>query len=77
MLGIDPLEVGNEGKVIIGVVREMAEEVLETLKSLPEGREASIIGEISDQFSEVVLETVVGGRRILPAPLGDPIPRIC
>jgi len=77
MLGIDPLEVGNEGKVVIGVVPQKAEEVLEALKETKEGKEAQIIGEATRQFNEVVLETVVGGKRILAPPVGDPIPRIC
>ncbi|MCW3981531.1 MAG: hydrogenase expression/formation protein HypE, partial [Candidatus Bathyarchaeota archaeon] len=70
-------EVGNEGKVIIGVVAEMADEVLRALKATEEGKEAQIVGEGTTKFDLVALETVVGGRRILPAPIGDPVPRIC
>lgn len=77
MLGINPLEVGNEGKVIIGVVEEMAEKVLEVLRSTEEGKDAAIIGEATDKFDLVAMETVVGGKRILPMPVGDPVPRIC
>lgn len=77
MLGIDPLEVGNEGKVIVGVVEDMAEEVLKLLKTTEEGRDADIIGEATKDFDLVAMETVVGGRRILPMPVGDPVPRIC
>jgi len=77
MLGIDPLEVGNEGKVIVGVVEKMAEKVLEALKATDEGKDAEIIGKATDEFDLVAMETVVGGRRILPTPVGDPIPRIC
>jgi hydrogenase expression/formation protein HypE len=77
MLGIDPLEVGNEGKVIIGVIAEKAEKVLETLKETKEGKNAQIIGEATSQFKEVALQTVVGGKRVLTTPIGDPIPRIC
>jgi hydrogenase expression/formation protein HypE len=61
MLGLDPLEVGNEGKVIIGVVPEKAEEVLEFLKQTEEGKNAQIIGEATTEFK----------------PIGDPVPRIC
>jgi hydrogenase expression/formation protein HypE len=77
MLGIDPFEVGNEGKIIIGAVSEKAEEVLEVLKQTQEGKNAQIIGELTDQFKEVALQTTVGGKRILTPPIGDPIPRIC
>ncbi len=77
MLGIDPLEVGNEGKIIIGVVPEKAEEVLAKLKQTREGKNAQIIGEARDQFKAVALQTIVGGKRILTPPIGDPVPRIC
>ena len=77
MLGIDPLDVGNEGKVLIGVVPQKAEEVLVALKESEEGRDAELIGRATRQFREVALETVVGGKRILAPPIGDPIPRIC
>jgi hydrogenase expression/formation protein HypE len=77
MLGLDPLEIGNEGKVLIGTVPEMAEEVLIALRGTKEGKDAQIIGEACHKFSEVILETIVGGKRILAPPVGDPVPRIC
>jgi hydrogenase expression/formation protein HypE len=77
MLGIDPLEVGNEGKLIIGVVKEKAEELLVRLKTTKEGKDAQIIGETTKQFNQVAMQTVVGGKRIIATPIGDPIPRIC
>ena len=77
MLGLDPLEVGNEGKIVIGVMKEKAEELLEFLRTTEEGREAEIIGEATDAFSGVAMQTVVGGKRIIPRPVGDPVPRIC
>jgi hydrogenase expression/formation protein HypE len=77
MLGLDPLEVGNEGKLVIGVVKERAGEILNFLKATEEGREAEIIGEATKEFSGVAMQTVVGGKRIIARPLGDPVPRIC
>jgi hydrogenase expression/formation protein HypE len=77
MLGLDPMDIGNEGKVLIGVISQKAEEILSVLKETNEGREAQIIGEATNEFTEVVLETVVGGKRIMAPPVGDPIPRIC
>lgn len=77
MLGIDPLEIGNEGKVVLGVVKEKAEEVLQAIKKHPLGKNAAIIGEASNKIKGVILETTVGGRRNLNKPLGDPVPRIC
>jgi len=77
MLGLDPLEVGNEGKVLIGAVREKAEEILELLKMTKEGKDAEIIGETTEDFKGVAMQTVVGGKRIIARPVGDPVPRIC
>jgi hydrogenase expression/formation protein HypE len=77
MLGIDPLEIGNEGKVVLGVIKEKAEDILNILKKHELGRNAEIIGEATSKVKGVVLRTTVGGERILHKPLGDPIPRIC
>jgi len=77
MLGIDPLEIGNEGKVVLGVVKEKAEDILKILRKHPLGKHAAIIGEATDRNKGVVMETTVGGKRILHKPLGDPVPRIC
>jgi hydrogenase expression/formation protein HypE len=77
MLGLDPLEVGNEGKIIIGIVKEKAEEVLELLRTTKEGKEAEVIGEATANFTDVAMQTVVGGKRIIARPVGDPVPRIC
>ncbi len=77
MLGIDPLEIGNEGKVVLGVVKEKADEILEIIKKHPLGENAAIIGEATDTIEGVVLETTVGGKRNLHKPIGDPVPRIC
>ncbi len=77
MLGIDPLEIGNEGKLVLGVVNEKAEDVLNVMKKHQLGKNAAIIGEVTDKIKGVVLNTKIGGKRILNKPIGDPIPRIC
>ncbi len=77
MLGLDPLEIGNEGKIVMGVIKEKAEEVLKLLKATEEGKDAEIIGEATMDFDSVAMQTVVGGKRIIPRPVGDPVPRIC
>jgi len=77
MLGLDPLEIGNEGKIIIGVVAEAADDLLSELRRHPEGKESAIIGRATKASKSVVLQTTIGGQRIIEAPLGDPIPRIC
>ena len=77
MLGIDPLEVGNEGKVVMGVVKEKAEDVLDALRGTEKGKDAEIIGSVTKEIKGVVMKTRVGGRRIMEPPIGDPVPRIC
>jgi hydrogenase expression/formation protein HypE len=77
LLGIDPLSIGNEGKAVIGCVPEMAEEILKAIRRTPEGKDAAIIGRVTDGPERVILRTEIGGRRILEAPSGDPVPRIC
>ncbi len=77
MLGLDPFEVGNEGKIVIGAVKEEAENLLELLRSTEEGKDAEIVGEATSQFRGVAMQTTVGGKRIVARPVGDPVPRIC
>ncbi|HEX59324.1 MAG TPA: hydrogenase expression/formation protein HypE, partial [Methanomicrobia archaeon] len=77
MLGIDALEIGNEGCVVLAVVREMAESVLQALKETEEGKDAEIIGYATKNVRGVVMRTSVGGRKIVEPPIGDPVPRIC
>ncbi|MDH3365221.1 MAG: hydrogenase expression/formation protein HypE [Thermoplasmata archaeon] len=77
MLGIDPLEIGNEGKVVIAAVPEAAEGVLKAIRAMPEGRSAQIAGKASADIEGVILQTHTGGKRMIEPPVGDPVPRIC
>ena len=78
MLGISPYDVANEGKVVMIVKREYAEEALEAMKRTEYGENAAIIGEVIEQYKgRVILETGIGGKRFLEPPLGDPVPRVC
>jgi hydrogenase expression/formation protein HypE len=77
MLGIEPLNIANEGKVVMGVVKEKATEILEVLRKTKEGKDAAIIGEVTAGNKTVILRTSVGGKRIVDMPIGDPVPRIC
>lgn len=78
MLGIDPLQITNEGKAIIAVKPESCEAVLEAVRKTKYGRDARIIGGvITEHPGEVMLKTVVGGHRLIESPIGDPAPRIC
>ncbi len=78
LLGISPLEVANEGKAIVVVAPEAAEEALRLLQEHPLGADTTIVGAVTDEYpGRVILDTEVGGRRFLDMPLGDPVPRIC
>ncbi|NLA30597.1 MAG: hydrogenase expression/formation protein HypE [Methanomicrobiales archaeon] len=76
MLGIDPLEVANEGKVIMGVAPDDAEAILAALRSHPYGRDAAIVGRVVEG-SHVIMRTAIGGERFIEPPIGDPVPRVC
>jgi hydrogenase expression/formation protein HypE len=78
LLGLDPLYVANEGKLLAVVARADAERVLAAMQRHPEGREARLVGEvIADTARLVVLKTTVGGRRIVDMLQGEQLPRIC
>lgn len=77
-LGFDPLYVANEGKVLVVVSDREADQVLAVMKKHRYGRDAAIIGEVvSDHPGKVVLQTNVGGRRIVDMLVGEQLPRIC
>lgn len=77
MLGYDPLFLACEGRVVAITAPQQANIVLEAWNALPDGREAAIIGQMDDNLSSVVLETELGGERILEELEDDPLPRIC
>jgi len=78
MLGLNPLEVTCEGVAVLVVDGSVAEEVLEAVRKTKHGKSASIIGEVKrEPARRVVLETVVGGKKLLEPPLGEPTPRVC
>jgi hydrogenase expression/formation protein HypE len=77
LLGIDPLQVANEGKAVFGVRADDAERVLAALRAHPHGRDAAMVGICTAQSpGRIVLDTGLG-RRLLAEPEGDPMPRIC
>ncbi|MDV0441239.1 hydrogenase expression/formation protein HypE [Methanorbis furvi] len=76
LLGIDPLQVANEGKCVMGVSADAADAVLAALKKHPYGKNAVIVGEVVEG-SGVVMRTRIGGERFIEPPMGDPVPRVC
>jgi hydrogenase expression/formation protein HypE len=78
MLGLDPLEVANEGKVVVVVRAQGAAAALESLREDPLGREARVIGRVEETRDGLCeIRTTIGGRRILQKPYGEQLPRIC
>jgi hydrogenase expression/formation protein HypE len=78
ILGIDPMYVANEGKLVAFVSPERAEEALGALRAVPGCEQAAEIGEVkADPPGMVLVETAFGGRRVMDLLVGDPLPRIC
>lgn len=78
MLGLDPLYIANEGKLVAVVASEDAEAVLERMQRNVYGKEASMIGEVrQDNPGRVVMKTTIGASRTVDMLVGDPLPRIC
>jgi hydrogenase expression/formation protein HypE len=76
MLGIDPLEVANEGKVVMGVPASDVDAILAALRSHKYGRDATVVGTVT-KGAHVIMETSIGGERFIEPPMGDPVPRVC
>ncbi len=78
MLGLDPLYVANEGKLLIFVDADDAEKVLKTVKNNEYGKHAAIIGEVQELNDKIVkLKTTIGTTRIVDMISGEQLPRIC
>jgi hydrogenase expression/formation protein HypE len=78
LLGLDPLYIANEGKLVAVVAQEDAESVLNRIKQNKYGARAAIIGEvISGHPGKVVMKTGLGASRIVDIPIGELLPRIC
>ncbi len=78
ILGLDPLYLANEGKVLVVVHPDAAEEALERFRAHPLGEHARLIGEVGEQYpNKVVMQTEFGSKRILDMLTGEQLPRIC
>jgi hydrogenase expression/formation protein HypE len=78
VLGLDPLYVANEGKLLALVIPEMADAVLEQMRRHRLGRDSAIIGEVVEAHRGMVLmKTEIGGTRVLDVMFGEQLPRIC
>jgi hydrogenase expression/formation protein HypE len=78
LLGLDPVYVANEGKVVFFVSAEVAEKVLTVLKAHPLGRDAAIIGRVTAEHPRMlVARTAMGANRVIAQQIGEQLPRIC
>ena len=78
LLGFDPLYVANEGKVVMIAAAEDSEIIVQKIRQHPYGKEAAIIGEVTDMHHGMAwMQTVVGGKRIIEMLSGQQLPRIC
>lgn len=78
MLGMDPLYVANEGKLLVFVPAADAERLLAAMQNHPLGRRAAVIGRVTDQHPGVVVaRTGIGGMRVVDMMIGEQLPRIC
>jgi len=78
MLGLDPLYIANEGKLVAIVAAQSAEAILAAMRAHEYGREAAIIGRVTDTHAGLVIaRTAIGGQRLVDLPAGELLPRIC
>lgn len=78
ILGIDPLYVANEGKLVAMVPDNVAEPMVEAMRSLPEGKDAVIIGQaVEEHPGKVAMKNLYGVERLIDMPVGEQLPRIC
>ena len=78
ILGIDPLYVASEGRLVAVVAEDAAGRALALLRSLPLGADAAIVGTVrAEPEGLVLLDTSLGGSRVVDMLVGDPLPRIC
>jgi hydrogenase expression/formation protein HypE len=78
MLGLDPLFIANEGKLVAFVPEAHAEGILQVMRAHPYGKDATLIGHVVKEHAGMVLaKTSIGGTRVVDLPAGELLPRIC
>ena len=77
ILGMDPLMMANEGKMIVVVPGDKADVCLEAMTTVPGGAQSTVIGEVHDGTAKLTLRTLYGTTRIITMPMGNQLPRIC
>ncbi len=78
ILGLDPLYLANEGKVVAIIPAQAAEQVLNVMRAHPDGRHSAIIAEVTEKpVARVIMATLFGGERVVDMLVGEQLPRIC
>lgn len=78
ILGFDPLFLANEGKMVVFCSKADAQKVLQAMKAHPYGTNAAIIGRVEKKDTgRLILNTMIGGSRVIDLPSGELVPRIC
>ncbi len=78
LLGLDPVYVANEGKVVIFIAPDAADRALEVMRAHPLGRDAARIGHVTAEHKRMlVARTAMGANRVIPTQIGEQLPRIC
>ena len=78
LLGMDPMFVANEGKLLAFVAADDADRLVETMRQHPDGKDAAVIGHATEKHPGIVVaRTVIGGNRVIAMQIGEQLPRIC
>lgn len=78
MLGLEPLYLACEGRLVVFAPKDVASALIETLHQCPYSSDAAIIGQVTEEMpGKVIMETVIGSQTLLPRPGGELLPRIC
>lgn len=78
LLGMDPIFVANEGKLLAFIAADDADILVKTMRRHPEGADAAVIGHVTEEHTGVVVaQTAIGGKRVITMQIGQQLPRIC
>jgi hydrogenase expression/formation protein HypE len=77
VLGLNPLHMSSEGRVVMAVAPDYADEILSVLHKHATTQDAQVVGTAKKGTPRVLLKTTIGGRKVIQVPYGEPIPRVC
>ena len=77
VLGLNPLHMSSEGRVVMAVASEYTDNILSALHKHNATKDAQVVGNIKKGPPRVLLKTTIGGRKVIQVPYGEPVPRVC